>query len=270
MIRFEEDTHSYVSTDGSNIKWSSVTTVVGQFKNKFDSKVIAEKSSKNKKSKWYGLSVDEILQIWENEKNRSTDLGSWYHNQRERDLLSHSTITRNGFLCEIKKPIVESGYKIAPSQSLSNNTIYPEHFVYLKSAGICGQSDLVEVINNKLFIRDYKSNKTIEKESYVDWEGKRKMMLRPIQHLQDCNLIHYTLQLSLYAYIILKHNPHLTLGGLELLHIKFEEESLDKYGYPIYKKDLDGNFIVKNIETIEIPYLKKECMSIIEYKNNKK
>jgi hypothetical protein len=41
--------------------------------------------------------------------------------------------------------------KIAPNQKLDPG-VYPEHMVYLKSAGICGQSDLVEVVNGKVIL----------------------------------------------------------------------------------------------------------------------
>ena len=34
-------------------------------------------------------------------------------------------------------------------------------------------------------------------------------MYKPVNHLDDCNLNHYNLQLSIYAYIIKKHNPKL-------------------------------------------------------------
>jgi hypothetical protein len=56
---------------------------------------------------------------------------------------------REGVVVPIFKPSGETnGIRIAPSQKLDPG-IYPEHMVYLKSAGICGQSDLVEVVNGK-------------------------------------------------------------------------------------------------------------------------
>ena len=53
--------------------------------------------------------------------------------------------------------------------------------VYLKSAGICGQSDLVEVVNGKVSIIDYKTNKEIKMQSYVDWEGISQKMQFPVK-----------------------------------------------------------------------------------------
>ena len=50
--------------------------------------------------------------------------------------------------------------KKAPDQKLADG-IYPEHMTYLKSASLCGQADRIEVINGKVNIYDYKTNKEI-------------------------------------------------------------------------------------------------------------
>ena|ERR1035437_3576520 len=100
------------------------------------------------------------------------------------------------------------------------------------------------------------------------WEGE-KMMLGPVGHLGDCEFYHYAIQLSLYAYCILKHNPQLKLQELVIEHIKFEIEGEGNNGYPIYKRDSNGEFIVREIEEIQLPYLAKECQSIITWLKQK-
>ena len=64
-IQFKEEGHIYESIDNAGIEWTSVTSFVGMFKPKFDAKAQAKKSSKNKRSKWYNMSVQEILDAWE-------------------------------------------------------------------------------------------------------------------------------------------------------------------------------------------------------------
>lgn len=264
-IVFNADDHSYKSLDDSNIDWISVTTLVSHFKKPFDAKKVAEKVSKSKKSKWSGIDPKIIQEIWKNEADRSTTLGTWYHNQRENDLCSFASIEREGVTVPVFKPSnLTEGKKIAPNQKLEPG-VYPEHMVYLKSAGICGQSDLVEVINSKVNIIDYKTNKEIKKESYIDWEGKSEKMLPPVDGLDDCHFYHYALQLSIYMYIILKHNPKLKPGRMYIHHITFEVEKEDDWGYPITKKDENGEPIVKDVVPILIPYLIDEVMAIIHY-----
>tara|TARA_Y100000361_G_scaffold60107_1_gene52729 strand:- start:4716 stop:5546 length:831 start_codon:yes stop_codon:yes gene_type:complete len=265
-VIFREDGHVYESLNEDlvkdQIKWTSVTSFVGMFKPKFNAEAQAKKSSKNKRSKWYKIPPKKILEIWDNESKRAIGLGNWYHNEREKRLLEFSTIERDGVEVPIIKPITDqNGIKIAPEQKLKNG-VYPEHFVYLKSAGLCGQADLVSIVNGKINILDYKTNKEIKKKGFTNWEGITSKMYKPVNHLDDCNLKHYNLQLSLYAYIIKKHNPKLKIGDLKIQHVIFEEEGKDEHGYPI-SKYINGEPVVKEVIIYELPYLKQEIQSLI-------
>jgi len=265
-VVFKSDGHIYETLDENlekdQIKWTSVTSFVGMFKPKFDADKQAKKSSKNKRSKWYKIPPKEILSIWNKESERAISLGNWYHDEREKRLLEFSTIARDGVELPIIEPITDTnGIKIAPEQKLKDG-VYPEHFVYLKSAGLCGQADLVSIVNGKINILDYKTNKEIKKKGFTNWEGITSKMYKPVSHLDDCNLKHYNLQLSLYAYIIKKHNPKLKVGDLKIQHVIFEEEGKDKYGYPITKY-INDEPVVKEIIIYELPYLKDEIQSLI-------
>jgi hypothetical protein len=270
MIIFNADDHSYKSIEEENIKWISVTTLVSHFKKPFDAKKIASKVTKNKNSKWYGLDPATIQQIWDSEADRSIVLGSWYHDQRESDLCALASMERDGVTIPVFKPNeVKEGVKIAPLQKLDPG-IYPEHMVYLRSVGICGQSDLVEIVNGKVNIIDYKTNKEIKTESYVDWEGKSEKMLPPIDNLDDCHFYHYALQLSIYMYIILKHNPKLKPGKIFIHHVSFEIEAENNWGYPVTKKDENGEPVLKEVKPIALPYLFEEVQSIMHYLHDNK
>lgn len=268
MIEFHEKGHTYKSIDLiENINWVSVTTLVDQFKEPFNALTQASKSSVNKKSKWYGLPVEEILAVWENEKNRAINLGTWYHQERETELLACETIERCGKQIPIIHPIIKDGIKLAPDQQLVEG-IYPEHLVYLKTAGLCGQADYVEVVDWVLNIDDYKTNKEL-KPAFKNWEGGTKRLLSPLVHLDDCDIVKYGLQLSLYMYMILKHNPQFKVGKITIRHIQFEEAGRDKYDNPITKLDHAKNPIVKAVTPIEVPYYKKETELMIDWlKNN--
>lgn len=263
-IVFNAENHSYTSADGEAINWISVTSLVSNFKQPFDAEKTAARVSKSKKSKWFGIKPEKILELWDAEAHRATTLGTFYHNQREADLCSLASIEREGIPVPIYKPIEESGLKKAPEQRLTDG-VYPEHMVYLKSAGICGQSDLVEVVNGKVNIIDYKTNKEIRMSSFKDWEGQSQKLNAPVSHLDDCNYYHYAIQLSIYMYIILKHNPKLKSGNIFIHHIIFEEEGKDEFGYPITKYSPEGDPIVKEVVPIEIPYLKDEVISIVNW-----
>jgi len=262
---FKEEGHVYESIDEDKIDWTSVTSFVGMFKPKFDAKAQAKKSAKNKRSKWYNMTPQEILQAWENESQRAIKLGNFYHNQRESDLLNFKTIEREGVKVPIIKPLFDNdtGVKIAPKQKLDEG-VYPEHFVYLKSSSLCGQADLVEVVNGHVNITDYKTNKEIKTKGFKNWEGITAKMYNPLNHLDDCNFNHYSMQMSIYMYIILKHNPKLKPGKLVLQHVKFKQLGEDKNGYPI-NEHVNGEPVLEKVIMHDIPYLKDEVISLVKW-----
>jgi len=262
ILKFTAHDHKYRSDD--DINWLSVTSLISSFKQPFDADKIAAKSAKSKKSKWYGMTPEDIKAAWKAEALRATTLGTWYHNQREADICGLSDMERHGTTIPVFTPIEKEGVKYSPEQKL-NNGIYPEHMVYLKSAGICGQSDLVEVIDGKVHITDYKTNKEIKLEGYTNWEGISQKMSTPVAHLDDCHFNHYALQLSMYMFIILKHNPKLSAGTLTIHHILFEEAGRDRFDNPISALDTNGDPIVSDVVIYDLPYLKKEAISLIHW-----
>lgn len=270
MLAFEPEHHKYTSLDPNDqTDWISVTTLISFFKQPFDAKSISKKSSRSSK-KWQGIPPDKIQEIWKAEAKRATDLGTWYHDQREHDIVSCDTINRHNASLQVVRPILnDKGYKVASSQKLLSG-IYPEHLVYLRSVGVCGQSDLVEIAHGKIHITDYKTNKEIKLKSFVNWEGIAQKLNQPVSHLDDCNYFHYALQLSAYMYMIQKHNPNLQPGSLILHHVVFDVEGEDEYGYPIVSRTEQGDPIVKEVIPYELPYLKEEVIAIFQWlKDNK-
>jgi hypothetical protein len=264
-VLFKQEGHIYESVNPvERIDWLGVTTFVAHFKEPFDPIGQSIKSSRNKRSKWYNIPPEKIREIWNSEGDRASGMGTWYHDQRETDIIEFDTIERDGITVPIFKPVFVDGIKHAPEQKLVDG-VYPEHFVYLKSAGLCGQSDRVEVVNSVVSISDYKTNKELKVNSYKGWDGVPKMMSAPLSHLEDCHLMHYALQLSLYLYVIIKHNPKLKPGKLTIDHVIFEIDHKDEYDNPVYKQDEFGNFIVKEVVPYEVPYLKNEVIAMINY-----
>lgn len=261
-LKFQEDGHKYFSEDGFD--WISVTKLISQFKEPFDAPAVAERCAKGKNPKYKGKTVEEILKIWDDERDRASNLGSWYHNQREADTLACNTITRDGIELPIISPTMDGKLKVAPKQKLEPG-IYPELLVYLKSASVCGQADRIEIVGDRVDVYDFKTNKEIKVRGYEFWDGSRKKMLGPLRHLDDCELNHYALQLSVYMFIILKHNYNLEPGTLEIHHIEFEKESEDENGFPIYALNPLGEPIIKSVHPIKLPYLKREVLLMLNW-----
>lgn len=264
-VKFYPEEHKYVSVDPDlDIDWISVTTLLHHFKEPFDEIKMSELCSKGKNPKYKGKDPEEIRKVWKAENKRATTLGSWYHDMREKDLLSCSQVDG----VKVVQPEESEGVKTAPDQKLTPG-IYPEHFVYLLSKGVCGQADYVEVIDNVINIRDYKTNKEIKTEGFKGRNGSKKM-LPPLNHLDDCNFNDYSLQLSMYMYIMLKHNKHLQPGYMQIEHIKFGVEELDENGYPITSLDAMGDPVVLDVIPYKVPYLKDEVEKILHIASKNK
>lgn len=245
-----------------------------------------------KPNKWYGLDPKLIEFIWKQEGIRSSEDGTAVHDQEEKVLLATGVSTRDGKTIPVVPPLYEKlvgsidpaggttyvygGRKIAPVQRLSEGC-YPEHFLYLKSVGICGQADLVEVVNGKLHVGDYKTYKELTTEGFRKFDGSTAKLLHCLGHLDDCKLEHATMQMSLYAYIILKQNPQLQIGSLTLYHIILKsamvlntqtremEPMTDEYGYPVYMRDENGVPLVEKTVPYNVPYRKKEVEDMLKW-----
>lgn len=253
MIRFQEKSHLYESVIPDGRQWVSATTFLKSFYHPFNSSIV-NKCVNDPNSKWYGLNPDKVREIWDKEAKRSTDLGTAYHRKMELSEV-------NAIDCCPQ----ENEWKYAGSQKLQEGDVYPEFMTYHPDYDVCGQSDRVWVENGKIFIRDYKSNKTITTQGF-----RGKKMLYPVQYLEECDLTKYTLQLSLYLFMLLFHNPNLLPGELEISHVEFEIEGLDQWGYPITKKDKNGEHIVKKVTPIKVSYREKEIKECLKYLKEKR
>jgi hypothetical protein len=264
MIKFHPDNHIYRSIDPlDDTQWRSASKLAGAFKEIFDGPAVAASSSLKKSSKWFGVPPEEILQIWQNENVRSTTLGTWYHEKQEQQLLGAATAVRYGHELPIFRPVWVDGWKVAGDQKLVDG-IYPEHLAFVKSAGACGQFDEIIVADGFVNVDDHKSGKDIKKPAFKSWNGAVKKMLPPLAHLDDCKLVEHSLQLSIGMYMVLRHNPQLKPGTMTLNHITFELEGEDKYGYPIMRLDSNEEPIVKDVEKIQVPYMKREVELIFD------
>ena len=89
-----------------------------------------------------------------------------------------------------------------------------------------------------------KSDDKIETSARFDMgKMKKKCLKYPLSKLEDCNLIHYQLQLSLYAWLVKQINPDFNIVSLEIMHIK------------------DGK--LKKVYPVE--YLEKEIVTLLKW-----
>lgn len=145
--------------------------------------------------------------------------------------------------------------------------IYAEIGVYHPDWLISGLVDILFVKGDEFFILDWKTNKapirfeggywgkkaddTIDLDNYIVTHEK---MLFPINHLEDSTGNHYSLQLSMYAYLIEQWG--FKYLGTMLCHIRTVEN-------PLIPEDMPHEEIV---EFVPIKYLKAEAKAICDWR----
>lgn len=244
-IEFKESDHSYHANGN---RYISMTTICSRFKTPFDSLAVATKVTNDKKSKYFGRDIQEVMDEWSKSGDDACRIGTNLHKKKE--------IANLGYIPEdndIKTPI-RLDY-----ENLEDGS-YPELLLWNHEYSLAGQADLVilETVGLKTYVDiiDFKSNKKLDLNSYKDWKTGHKMMQGPLKHLQDCHYSHYNLQLSGYAWMMEQHG--------------FIPRNLIVEHYPL--RTVDGEVDYEQEPVIyKMNYLKKEIVDMLRtYKQTKK
>ena len=170
-------------------------------------------------------------------------------------------------------------YRVFDFYTERGYTIYSEIGAFLIDYLISGTIDIFCYRPTDFVILDWKTNRdglkfeagyykkdksTIPNQLTNEWIKKKQSMLPPLNHLDDCNGMHYTMQLSLYA-IMAEIILDIPCIGLGLCHIG-SLWVLNKYGQPLrdnegYHVDPDGEETVK---WFKIQYLKNEAKALLK------
>lgn len=252
MIKFVEETHRYVNED--DVDLISVSAFAKKFEPYTNWKEIAAKVAKKQ-----GVSVKEILDLWDMKRVKGSEAGTMFHNEREAELINDdfvfNGISMNKKCCEFR-----GGDKYSiPITNIENNTVYPELMIYDLEHMICGQSDKVIVQDNKIHVYDYKTDKSIDFTAFSNAWTKPEKLLPPVQHLDNANGNKYALKMSLYMYMLWKANKGRFKPGdiiLEWCPLERDEE-----GIPILT---NGKPTATKREIIKLPYLRKEVEAMLK------
>ena len=138
--------------------------------------------------------------------------------------------------------------------------IYPELLLSRISPDgklrIAGQADLIIVDGWDVYCLDFKTNESIDKDSFYDSKKKQKQMLKyPLNNIIDSNFWHYSLQLSTYCFMIEKLDPRFNIKGLMLIHFD-HNGGVTNYECEYLKKDVERM----------LGFYKKQC-EYEEFKN---
>lgn len=268
-VWFRESDHVYGNINDPSIKYISVTTLIGKYENEFDKEFVSKYKAlerilpsdiwkKEKGGIWknhripkdflevYNISdselnkvQQEILDEWSETNRISCERGTKIHSQLENSFYnagSNITLKKFGiggkFIC--KKDYNELNIEYG---------IYPEYLIYYDNPKIglhiAGQIDLLVKDGNDIIIGDWKTNAKLDtKGFYNNATRTTKKMKYPLGNIEDCNLWHYYLQLSTYAWMLQKINPDFNIKRLFIYHFDHDnKETL--YEVPYLKDDVE-------------------------------
>lgn len=243
-LKYHDEPHKYFI---DNKELISATTFIGKFKPKFDTDGLAESYAQKR-----GLNVEDVKNDWNFKRDFSTVKGTALHNYAENWWnnkvfpYDESTSIKMWGTDPIKEPLKKCINLFHKFHDEAKENLIPvkmELVVGDKELGIAGMVDCLfwNKKSDELQIWDYKTNKEIKTSNNFG-----QFFDKPISHLDVCELNTYSLQLSLYKYIIEK-NTSLKIGSSYLIWI---------------------NEVNNNYKLIKCKDLQAEIVTMIDYYNN--
>lgn len=248
-VKYDDKPHTYVrQTDG--FKYVSGTQLIHKYNCDKDWPTI-----KRKYAKKIGKTVREVTSMWKAENDKSLVKGNKYHDGKELEVCEqeYMEFERGGKTIRLKvfpNVLDENGIKYSRDLSSLEDGVYPELLIYDDEFGIAGQADLVFIYKGTISIYDYKTNKKLDMNAFVRYDQSFDTMKHPITHLDDCNFMHYTLQLNLYAFMLLRHLKGYKLNKMTIEHVLFDEfdepEWLNLYTLENMQREVESILIHHN------------------------
>ena len=233
-ITFDEGPHIYTIKGDSD--FMSVTTWNHSHFSHFDADKIIDKmmsSWKWNKSKYYGMTKDEIKELWENNGKEASEAGTKMHYNIE---CFYNRI-------HVKDTSIEFRYFREFAYDYGKLMPYrTEWMIYDEELKFAGSIDMLyRNEDGTLEIYDWKRSKGIKKENRY-----QSGITECVKHLPDSNFWHYSLQLNTYK-AILEKNYGVKVGGMYLVCLHPNNEN-------------------KSYQRIQVADLTKEVQDLFEYR----
>ena len=228
-ITLIEETHKYILENNPTLQFTSATTFIKYFFEPFDSIGIANNLTSSH-TKYINMTPQELVKTWD----KKAEEGTLVHAEIENYIKEGS-------------PLTKAKAKLAVDWMKKNISdryeILSEVIVYSEELEIAGTIDILlhDKEDDTYQILDWKTSERISTYSFKSKKGTHHTTSK----LLDCNFIHYSLQLSLYQYILEKYY-NLKVTGREIVHIADTEVILHKSEY--LKNEIESMFTANRVE----------------------
>lgn len=248
QIEFDPVKHQY---SFKGVPYLSATQAVGRVANEFDTEMqaalMAERHGQDStywKRKWKGITDHAISE------------GNKLHDQKESQLLATQMQVQRGKVIPVRNPQIQLNIMGMENMYYWPDGIYPELLLYNHQYHLAGRADKVRLVTYRsgrrwAFIEDYKTNKAIKKTPWYDKETGYRKLKSPLSHLNDCSHALYSLQLSIYQFML--EEIGFQVGTRTLLHYPVLPTGLESY---------PGERVKKPIK-YKLDYLREEVIALL-------
>lgn len=207
IIKFRESNHSYI--DNFWVRYTSGTSLLKKYFPEFDIIAVSRKCSTGDNPKYAGRSPVDIRNEWLAEGERGRTEGDNVHIYAEGLMGMWPTHKLPKPISERCESIFIQVDKISKYLLFNFKVIGAEVIVFSPTLRLAGMIDLLllDTATNEIVVADWKQNKEIS-----DF-NEHQNALQPIDHLQDTDISKYSLQLTLYQYILELENYYPNISG---------------------------------------------------------
>jgi hypothetical protein len=224
-IALIEDIHRYELKDDPEFEFTSCTNFAKYFFQPFDRIGIANRLTATHPN-YADITPQKLVEEWDSVAWE----GTFIHAEVENFLKENAEPThlKSRTAAEwLKTNIIES----------DNYDVFSEVIVYSKELALAGTIDvlLYDKANDKYKLLDWKTNKKIDTQSFQNRMGNHEAT----SDLMDCNYFHYSIQLSLYRFLLEKYYG-LTVSGTAICHLTESDVKIYKTVY--HERELEIMF----------------------------
>jgi len=254
-LQFEEAGHVYF-WDGQDIKkigGTSVTTIIKFFFKPFNPQHCIRAITRGRKYltdpsyKYYKKTNQQILDMWEQLRDEACDAGTRFHLDVE--------LSYNGIDVSNDTKEWNQFQMFEKSRDKTMTPFRTEWMIYDSDLRIAGSLDIVFKNSDGTYsIYDWKRSKAIKTKD------SRKGNF-PLEHVSDCNFMHYSLQLNLYKYILEK-NYGVKISTLVLLVCHPVQNGFKKIVCPDMQDEVKDMLDLRRLSLFKHSYIKLGCLGL--------
>lgn len=208
-VRFDEGPHKYYIGNSDVPIRLSVTGVVHGLFEKFDSEKKVQEMNPEKKAKEYaGLTDDEIVELWKSRGKEASESGTRMHAAIETFFNTYNLAIRQGFITADPKLSVEMAmFKGWLRDEFDQRCLIPVRTeMIIHGGGTAGSIDFLakSYKTGEYYILDWKRIKEVNATCNGHF-GYSTAPFLSAYNLENVNLVHYSLQLHVYRYMLMKY-----------------------------------------------------------------